>query len=428
MTAVLLGTAVAWGSVAVAPPARADSSIELTPTQGPRGTSVHVHGYGFQDCLTSRQSATGGGRRYPAQIDVTFADGSPVPAQADPDSGEFETDVGVPPDASPDTYEVKAVCTAKGSGIRATAQFTVTPPPEPALALEPDSAPGNSTVRATGSGFDSCTSGTAALSWDGSPGLEVDPDPAGIEQGGFTAQFNVPAETAAGDYTVTAQCVDDDTIHAEASFTVEAGQGPSPPSTPHVALDPAEGPAGTSTVRVSGSGFDCREVDVLWDGGSMQDVSVDDDGTFATEFAVSADEAEEQHTVRAQCADDAGVGDDEVFTVTAPGPAPVPRPTPNPTSPSPLPPPPDGMVPIGLVVGASLLGVGLLAAAGVAFLGRRARGPRWVRGHVSARLRPLSAATAAVDTREDPGSVTRTVRLEPHADPGERTVTEEDGP
>ncbi|MEU6863926.1 hypothetical protein ABZ924_11720 [Streptomyces sp. NPDC046876] len=427
MTAVLLGTAVAWGGVAVAPPARADASIELTPAEGPRGTSVHVHGYGFQNCLTSRQGATGGGRRYPAQIDVTFADGSPVPTQADLDSGEFETDVGVPSDAAPDRYEVKAVCTAKGSGIRATAQFTVTPPPEPALALEPESAPANTTVRATGSGFDACAGGTAVLSWDGSPGLEVEPDPAGIGQGGFTAEFDVPADTAAGDYTVTAQCVDDDTVNAVARFTVEAGPGPSPPSsTPRVALDPAEGPAGTSPVRVSGSGFDCREADVLWDGGSVETVSVDDDGTFATEFAVAAGEAEEQHTVRAQCADDAGVGDDEVFTVTAPGPGPVPPPTPNPT-PNP-PPPPDGVVPIGLVVGASLLGVGLLAA-GLVLLGRRPRGPRWVRGHVSARLRPLPAATAVVDTRQDPGPGTRTVRLEPHADPGERTVTEEeDGP
>ncbi|MEW2414496.1 hypothetical protein AB0953_12330 [Streptomyces sp. NPDC046866] len=432
LTAVLLSTALAWGGVALAPPAGADASLALTPEQGPPGTSVHVHGYGFEDCLTRRQSATGGGQRYPAQIDVTFADGSPVAAVADPDSGEFETDLGVPSDAAPGAYEVKAVCTAKGSGIRATAQFTVTPPAEPALLLEPGSAPGNTTVRATGSGFDACTGGTATLSWDGIPALEVDPDPAGIEQGGFTAEFDVPADTAAGGYTVTAQCGDDDTIRAEAPFTVEPGRGPSPPSTPDVALDPAEGPAGTSPVRMSGSGFDCREVDVLWDGGSMETVGVDDDGTFTAEFAVPADGAEDRHTVRAQCTDDAAAGAEAGFTVTAPGPNPTPNPTPDGTTtpvPTPEPDPdPDDTVPVGLVVGSSLLGAGLLAAAGLALLGRRPRGPRWVRGHVSARLRPLPAATAVTDTREDRGSGTRTVRLEPHADPGERTVTEEDRP
>ncbi|MER7466590.1 hypothetical protein [Streptomyces sp. NPDC097981] len=111
---------------------------------------------------------------------------------------------------------------------------------------------------------------------------------------------------------------------------------------------------------------------------------------------------------------------------TLPNPTPSnPAPIPNPTATSPIPGPgPDDAVPVGLVVGSSLLGVALLAGLGGAFLTHRHRGPRWVHGHISSRLRPTAAATEVAEP-SDSGPPTHSVRLEPHPDPGDQTVEED---
>ncbi|MFD7835492.1 hypothetical protein [Streptomyces sp. NPDC059761] len=434
LTAVLLSTAFAWGAPVAAPAATspvqaaAAESITLDPSQGPPGSRVGVHGSGFSRC-TKTGLAPEPRPAEAAEIRVTW-EGSDNPSVVKADAaGEFDTDVTVPSDASPGSYVVTALCTVN-SKLEATATFQVTPEPGPtALALDPAEGAVQTSVTATGSGFGGCTAddgqaGTVTLSWDGNPLPDVTPAEVTVDGDAFTAEFAVPSDTDAADHTVTATCVGYEQISAEQRFTVTTAPGPQP----EVTLDPPALPFGGGSVTVSGSGFNCPEVALSWDGEEWDTVAPAEDGAFDTGFEVTPDTGGASYTVRAQCTDDPGVGAEAAFTVTGSGPVP---PTPTPPTPDPPTPTPDPTpdatpvtVPVGLVVGSSLLGAALLALAGSAFLSHRHRGPRWVHEHVSSRLRPAPAATDVAEPSET-GPPTRSVRLEPHPDPGDQTLKEE---
>ncbi|MGX1886640.1 hypothetical protein [Streptomyces sp. NPDC055287] len=70
-----------------------------------------------------------------------------------------------------------------------------------------------------------------------------------------------------------------------------------------------------------------------------------------------------------------------------------------------------------------LLGTAMVTTAAV--IGVRHRGPRWARRHVHAVLRSGPGLDSVRESR-DSDSPDRTVRLEPHRDPGEQHVQEED--
>ncbi|UQX04522.1 hypothetical protein [Streptomyces sp. RerS4] len=453
LAALLLSTVFVWGPPVAAPaattPVQATAArfLTLDPSQGPPGSRVGVRGYGFEDCKRTSTGLTAEPppAAEPGEIHVVF-EGSDNPSVVTADAdGTFETDVTVPSDAAPGSHDVTALCT-DNSKLRATADFQVTPdePGTPALTLDPAEGPVETSVTVAGSGFESCTAqgrraGTVALAWDGSALAAVTPTEITVEEGGFTAAFVVPSDAEASDATdhaVTATCVGYEQVSAEQRFTVTTTV---PGSEPEVSLDPASMEPGGGSVAMSGSGFDCPEVALLWEGEEWGTVATVEGGTFDARFDVSPDAAEASYTVRAECTDDRGVGAEAVFTVTGLAPVPTPTtPTPNPTpttpDPNPVPSPdtdPDANpesvdVPVGLVVGAGLLGAALLALAGSAFLGHRRRGPRWVHDHLSSRPRPAPAATDVTEPSETGGPPTRSIRLEPHPDPGDQTLQEDD--
>ncbi|MEU2394037.1 hypothetical protein [Streptomyces sp. NPDC007369] len=517
------GTAAPAAPASPALPARATTRIELDPTTGPPGSRVGVRGYGFGDCRSPVQGAVGdlsktqtpAPTRYRADvIEVRIAPGGGGPSviTADLDTGGFETDVTAPSDASAGTYTVTATCTTPNTSLSATAQFKVKPTPVPGLVLDRTSGPVRTAVRVTGSGFDYCAvngSGKAQLTWDGRPLDGVEPAAVDPEQGSFTAGIEVPADAEPGDgHKVKAACLGYESLSAEAPFTVEKPTEPTdgptrtppttdeptkpppttdeptkpppttdeptkpppttdeptkPPERPDVVLSPPEGPAGGDPVTVTGSGFNCPLVNVLWRGGlTGQPVRAEGDGSFAMDLVLAADVPEGSYRVRAQCQSDPDVADEATFRVTAtpslppppPKPSPdsaptptlTPAPTPGPTdgpTPPPTPGPTDGptpdptptddqivlrvVLPRTLVVGASLVAVALLAAFAISRLVQthHRRSPPQGQDHVSARLRPAPAATTVAEPAAgDDAAGSHTIRLEPHADPGEQTVRE----
>ncbi|MGW7101891.1 hypothetical protein [Streptomyces sp. NPDC054838] len=421
----------------------ADRYITLDPAEGTAGSAVTVLGSGFGGCQTcpsppapdTSQPGSGAGlapEPTPGVIEVTWEGGTVIGTAEAADDQTFTADVTVPPDAAPGTHDVTARCTVN-SKARATAQFTVTHVPAVAtLALDPAQGPVRTSVRVTGSGFEDCVAdggsagdsgGTVALAWDGGPLAAEPPGELTVVDGSFTARVSVPPGTDAADHTVTAACVGYEQLAAEAAFTVTAA--PVPPPGPELTLDPDSLPVGGGVTDIAGSGFNCSPVDLLWDGEQTMTVDTADDGTFEAQLAVPPEAGAAPYTVRGQCATQPDVAVEAVFTVTATGPV-SPTPTPVPPTPTPDPTPgPGDTVPVGLAVGASLLGVALLAAVGAAFLARAHRGPRWIQGHLTSRLRPAAAATEVTEP-SDAGPPGRSVRLEPHPDPGDQTVEEED--
>ncbi|WP_329213254.1 hypothetical protein OG352_00910 [Streptomyces sp. NBC_01485] len=79
----------------------------------------------------------------------------------------------------------------------------------------------------------------------------------------------------------------------------------------------------------------------------------------------------------------------------------------------------DTGIPIGWVVGPSVCGALLLLALLFSLVNHQQRGPRWVRDHINTALRSGSG-TVELRERRDGSSANRTVRLEPHPDPGDQ--------
>ncbi|MEU9699731.1 hypothetical protein [Streptomyces sp. NPDC047981] len=309
-----------------------------------------------------------------------------------------------------------------------------------------------------GTGFDECPGGTVYLHVVGGPeiasGIPVS------ENGDFSYTETVPADSDPGTYTFRAVCTDASSLYAEAVYVVET------PGDPLLALAEEEGTKG-STVQAEGTGFRCSNVDLLWDGDeSLTTAPVTEQATFATEIPVPSDAEPGGHTVRAVCQDYPEQYDEASYEVTdEPNPTDPNQTDPNQTDPNQTDPfqtdpnqtdpnqtdpnqtdpnqtdpnqtdpnatvPPGGngggSTPVGWVVGPASLGGALaLAAAAAVYFGRLHRGPRWVRSHVRATLRPATGDTALTEYRPPGEPPTHTTRLDPHPDPGRQTLDEED--
>ncbi|MFF9014647.1 hypothetical protein ACF09C_16980 [Streptomyces sp. NPDC014870] len=325
---------------------------------------------------------------------------------------------------------------------------TEPPDAEAFLSLDPDHGSVGDVIDVRGTGFHGCPAGTVYLHVVGGPeiasGIPVS------ENGDFSYTETVPADADPDTYTFQAVCTDEPSLAAEATYVVET------PGDPLLTLAAEEGAKG-GTVQAEGTGFRCSNVDLLWDGDEpLATAPVTEQATFVTEIPVPSDAEPSGHTVLAVCQDYPEQYDEASYEVTdEPNPT-DPNPTdpnqtdpnptdpnqtdpnptdpnqtdPNPTDPNPTVPPGGnggGSTPVGWVVGPASLGGALaLAAAAAVYFGRLHRGPRWVRNHVRATLRPATGDTALAEYRPPGEPPTHTTRLDPHPDPGRQTLDEED--
>ncbi|AOR34649.1 hypothetical protein BFF78_29570 [Streptomyces fodineus] len=456
LISVLASLAIAWAPTAFSAQAATGGglSITLSPEKGPPRTRVHV---GFGSCVlittspgttppdTTDTNPTGpttpssvssapGPRGLrglrprvtsaPGTITYVRWDGHDLPFTPSVTDGTGSAEFQVPDGATVGPHPVTAGCDNGSLVVDGSGTFTVTatdgggvttPTHRPLIALDPSQGRPGASLRVHGAGFDDCVpSGkpdTVELSTNGQIHARVGISPG---TGTFEAALQVNDNAPAGDYTMAATCAGHPDVHAEATFTVL----PADEGRPVLVLDPTAG-ASKTAVTATGSGFNCSKVEVAWDDGTALAVTaVSGDGTFATDFQVPPNTSAAKHTVRAACTPGSGTSAETEFSVTNAG-----------TSPGGTSSATGGgtngrgtSTPVGWVVGPSAFGAVLLAvAAASVLLNHRHPGPRWVRKHISTKPRP-GAETAALHQQPGTGSANRTVRFEPHADPGDQSL------
>jgi hypothetical protein len=365
LTALLVSIAIAWAPTAFSVPGAtgAGNSISLSVGEGPPGTSVHVD---FPNCAGEFSHVTG-----------VMWDGNPVSGSAD---------FTVPHDAPTGEHTVRAQC-GNGAVGDGSAPFTVTqsdgednggtttkPVYDAELTLDPTQGATGTTVTATGSGFN-CPA--VDVVWDvaGGPTTLASTDVS--SEGTFATRFAVPAEASETTYTVQAECTHEPYTSDDADFRVTS-----------TATDGTETDGGTTdgTDGTTGetNGGTTDETTGGTDGGTTDETTGGTDGgtTGGTDGG----------SVGGANGGDTG-GTDGGGNTT----------------------------PIGLVVGPPAFAALLLLAGLFALLTHRHRGPRWVRDHVRTALRP-GAGTADLHEHRDARSSNRTVRFEPHTDPGDQSL------
>ncbi|MFI6444191.1 hypothetical protein [Kitasatospora sp. NPDC050543] len=338
---------------------------------------------------------------------------------------------------------------------------------QPAVSVTPDHGVAGTDAVVHGEGFGGCVT-PVVLSFD-SDDAAID-DTQVFKSGGFTVPFAVPADATEGRHEVRAECqvkvpaptaaVGEapgapltEPLVRSVGFTVDAG--PTAPAEPTVvSLAPDRGRAGAE-VQATGTGFYCpggpgTDVELSWEDGQVfARTPVDDTAGFSETIVVPSDASSGGHTLRATCSDDSSMTDSSSFTVPPVGPGsngggtspdngsgngagngsgngtgngagPGNGNGPGTTTDA------DGGsagTPVGLVVGPTVGGAVLLAAA-AAFLLHRARAPRAAHAHVSAALLPVGPAEVQLSEPAGDSRPTRTVRLEPRADPGTQSIEE----
>ncbi|MEU6800127.1 hypothetical protein [Streptomyces neyagawaensis] len=347
---------------------------------------------GFADCVP------------PGYVSAVTWDGAGIPFRP---SGSAGAGITVPDDAEARPHTVTVTCTQKPQAVGDTtkyptgsASFTVTPTHEARqdLALSPDRGPSGTTVTVSGIGFN-CSA--VRVSWDDGSSLVSGLTPDG--EGNISGTFAVPKGSSAGKHTVEAVCTDYPTYQATADFTVAEEEttgttGTTPDGQNNGGTTGGTGDTtgggGTTggTGDTTGGGTtgdtDGNSTGDTTNGGTTGDTGDTANGgtTGDTDGAVGSDGG----------TDSGGVGD------TDDG---------------------DTAVPVAWVVGPSAFAALLLLALLFSLLSHRHRGVRWVHDHLRTALRSGSGAgTAALRRRRDGGSPDRSVRLEPHADPGDQRL------
>ncbi|WP_158942448.1 hypothetical protein [Streptomyces sp. ERV7] len=346
----------------------------------------------------------------------------------------------VPQDATvgPD-HTIEATCDPdvdSGNAYHAEAPFTVTsgddttPADTRTLTLDPDHGPVGTSIDVQGTGFTQCSAKSVDL-YVVEDGTTIASGIPVASNGDFSYTEIVREKTTPKTYTFRAACTGEPGIYADAVLVVES------PANPVLTLAPTQDAKG-ATVQADGTGFTCPDVDFQWDSGDppFATTPVPDSRAFTAEITVPADAEPGAHTIRAVCTADPDQYAEAPFTVTDEdgtetggtqtggtdtGGTQTGGTDTGSTGGT------DNAGAVAWVVAPASLGAALiLAVAAAVYFGRLHRGPRWVRGHVRATLRP-AAATADLTEQSPSGEPpTRTIRLDPHADPGSASIDEVD--
>src|SRR5256712_7531928 len=254
------------------------AAISLNPTSGPTGTTVNISGSNFAANSGITISYDNAGiATTPTTITTTS-------------TGSFTGSITIPSSSIAGSHTVKATDASANS---ASAQFTVTTTPVPAISLNPTSGPTGTTVNISGSNF-AANSGIT-ISYDNA-GIATTPTTiTTTSTGSFTGSITIPSSSAAGTHTVKA--TDASANSASASFTVTTGT-----ITPTISLNPSSGPVGT-TVTVSGSGFASNSgISITYGGTAITTnpttITTDSTGSFAGSITVTPSSLG-THTVKA---------------------------------------------------------------------------------------------------------------------------------
>ncbi|WP_405536647.1 hypothetical protein OG787_26805 [Streptomyces sp. NBC_00075] len=397
LTAVLLSTAVALGPTAFSGPgamAAPGAYIEINETHGPPGTVIGVRGGGFDDCYPESDEDSEGETTdwEPGTVELSMGDAAPATHVSvnDPEStaeaGTFESSLTVSDDAEPGDHQVTAECVT-GPYSKAEKTFTVDTKEEAALTLDPAEGRPEAEFVADGSAFN-CSS--VDVAWDDTESLATAVPVS--ETGTFTERLQVPEGASEGTHTVRAVCTDyakygDD----DADFTVLTS-----PTNETTSGNQTNGETTTGTTGETSTGTTGET------NGETSTGTTGETNGETTTGTTGETNGETSTGTNGQVGGTSDGGTSDGGTVGGTGSV-------------------DSSTPVGLVVGPALGGVLLLAAAGLALVRHRQRGPRWVHDHVSTALRP-GTARSAVREPYDTGPPTRTVRLEPHLDPGDQSV------
>ncbi|MER8047985.1 hypothetical protein [Streptomyces sp. NPDC094032] len=480
LMAVLLSAAIGVGPFAL-PSLASGAVVSLSPPSGPVGTSVQVTGIRFKSCGTVTLTFDGGhpvtGTAAPPAISGTIV--VPQGATVGPDHT-----IAATCDPDPDTgttYSGSAPFEVTGGG----GAGTTTPPTESharTLTLTPGHGVIGDVIDVQGTGFDVCSPATVDLYILNGPtiksGLPV------TAQGTISYKETIPPKTDPDTYTFRAACANDQSLYADASLVVDATTTTT--AHPALTLTPGQGAAATP-VTAAGTGFTCPDVQFLWDGAgsAIGTASLGQKPDFSTEITLPTDAKPGAHTVRAVCTADATQYADASFTVTDQNAGTTDNggnqnggttdnggnqnggttdsggnqngggTTDNGGNQNGGGTTDNGgnqnggttdnggtqnggttggggnggsATPVGWIVGPASLGGALaLAVAAGAYFGRLHRGPRWVRGHVKATLRPVTGSAELTETRAPGEQPTHSTRLDPHPDPGRQTLDGLDG-
>ena len=230
-----------------------EPGLEITPEEGPVGTTVTVKGTGFgedEEDIEVRYYLTSSNYER-VKRDIT----------ADED-GSWETTFTVPP-SSKGTHKIDAKGDDSSLSDVEDAEFEI----KPGISLSKSSGYVGDTITVTGSGFKNKEIGVKVTYGGVQVGSTITAD----EYGAWTISFDIPASTkgvhkidASGSSTSAATISDK-------NFTVS----------PKMTLSPTEGHVGT-TLTLSGSGFaGGKRVTITYDASETGTATTNDKGSFS---------------------------------------------------------------------------------------------------------------------------------------------------
>lgn len=381
LTALLMSIAVGWGPTAFSAVGAVaqQAAITLSPAEGAPGTPVHLS---FPSCKSPLYRIGDISWETIGSIGFTPSEGG--------------ADFRVPDQATERSYRVTATCVpgpqAVGGGTTSgSATFTVTATHSARqdITLDPASGPAGTAVTVSGIGFN-CSA--VSVSWDdGSTLARVTPS----SEGDISGEFVVPEDAAATTHPVEAVCTDYPSYRAATDFTVTATETETNGTTTGGGNTGGTNSGGTENGGTENGGTE---------NGGTENGGTESGGTTGdtTNGGTTGDTGDTGDNTNGGIVGSDGGTDSGGAGEPGGGGG-------------------GSAVPVGWVVGPSVFAALLLLALLFSLASHRQRGPRWVRDHVRTALRP-AAATASLLQRRDGGSADRTVRLEPHPDPGDQRL------